>query len=109
MNKKINLIFNYYNVYKKYSNTKENDINLKLKDFIGSYCTKEDRISEKLKICYEFIKELFDDNQNNDKDNIKKILIKCKLSINKLYKIRGDNYNTLIKFIKKQIASEITK
>jgi hypothetical protein len=75
-----------------------------LKDFIGSYFPREDRISEKLKICYEFIKELSGDDKNNVKDNIKYIL-SSNLNI-----ASGNNFSVLkfylpIKFKNKNILN----
>lgn len=93
--KKVNHIYLYKNYYKKYLSEKEKNKDLKLKDFVGNDFDEETRIYEKLKICYTFINEF--------KKNIKDILIKCKISISKLYKIRNEDFDELINFINEKI------
>ncbi len=96
--KKVDLIYLYNNYYKKYLLEKEKNTELKLKDFIENDFNNDKRIFEKLKICYNFINGI--QKENEYQKDIRDILIKCKLSINKLYKVRGDDHIELIRFIK---------
>ncbi len=112
---KSKIIYNSYLLYKKYLETKKENNDLLFVDFISE--NKDiNRYSEKAKRCYEFFNELLNitkdikGHQIYSKINIiLDILAKCRLSLDKLYKIRNDNYNELINFLRPIIIKECQK
>lgn len=102
---KVELIQKNYCLYKLYlENKKENSKNSFIK-FLGQN-PDIDRYNEKAYRCYKLFNDLFEliknDKIEEDKKNniIIDILRKCRFSIDKLYKIRENNYEEFINFLK---------
>jgi hypothetical protein len=103
---KIFIIYNYYELYNEYLKEKKQNNKLKFVDFI-EYENKEiSRYTEKVHICYKFIKDILEFVkdvlscfENDKKIPLINVLSRCKLSINKLYKIRNKEYKELLDFL----------
>lgn len=113
--RKSKIIYNYYNLYNEYLKEKNKNQKLKFNEYI---CYKADdvrRYNEKVKRSYILFSDLLNvvkDIENYGKKGrgkeitIVNILGKCTLSIDKLYKLRNNNYNKLIEFLKPIIINE---
>lgn len=118
---KAELIVKYYELYYNYMKNKKNDEKLKFTDFIkyNNYTCDINRHTEKSRRSYEFIKELlgYVKDIRHEKlfekmiklNTLIKILSKCRLSVDKLYKIRKNDYNELIEFLNPLIVENIEK
>lgn len=109
---KSTIIYNNYLLYKKYLEAKKENKKLLFINFISE---KKDvnRYSEKAKRCYEFFDKLINivkdipSHEKNSKTNIIiDVLQQCRLSTDKLYKIRNNNYNELINFLEPIIINK---
>ncbi len=99
----------------------KNEEKIKFTDFIkyNNYTCDINRHTEKSKRSYEFVNELLEyvKDIRHEKlfekmiklNTLIKILSKCRLSVDKLYKIRKNNYNELIEFLKPLILENIEK
>lgn len=102
--KKANIIYIYYKLFKLYLDEKQKDEKLKFLEFIN-HKPIEKRYNEKVNICYKFIRDVLEKvkdiniNEEIKQNIIINILSNCRLSINKLYRIRGKEYIQLIDFI----------
>lgn len=102
--KKANIIYVYYKLFKLYLDEKQKNEKLKFLEFIN-HTPIEKRYNEKVNICYKFIRDILEKvkdiniNENIKRNIIINILSNCRLSINKLYRIRGKEYIQLIDFI----------
>lgn len=104
--KKIVIIYNYYELYNQYLKQKEKDNKLKFVDFI-EYDSKEiSRYTEKVHICYKFIKYILENikdipsiSENSTKLILIDLLAKSMLSIDKLYRLRDNEYKDLLDFL----------
>lgn len=115
---KAELIVKYYELYYNYM---KNEEKIKFTDFIkyNNYTCDINRHTEKSKRSYEFVNELLEyvKDIRHEKlfekmiklNTLIKILSKCRLSVDKLYKIRKNNYNELIEFLKPLILENIEK
>lgn len=110
---KSEIIYNYYKLYKKYLEAKNNDNKLSFSKFVDYNNKDTNRYNEKVMICYKFFNNLIDIVKDvpeyGDYSKINKlidIISKCRLSIDKLYKIRKDNYIELINFLSPIIIDE---
>lgn len=101
---KSEIIYENYELYKNYLMNKKIDNSITLIKFIGND-GNIDRYGEKVKRCYEFFNDIFEITKEipfggyGKIFTIIRILKQCRLSIDKLYKIRKDNYDELIKFL----------
>jgi cell division protein FtsB len=103
---KIIIIYNYYKLYNEYLKEKKNNIKLKFSNYIDDENNEVIRYKEKVIICYNFIKNLLEKVDNmpsffgEDKMfSLINLLSKCRLSINKLYKLRKNEYKNLLDFL----------
>jgi hypothetical protein len=110
---KAKIIYNYYKLYNEFVIRKKN--NLKFIEFI-KYKPIENRYIEKVKICYTFINNLLNiikDMPSSFEDSKEVVLInilsECRITINKLYRLRGKEYEDLIAFLSPIYTEELEK
>lgn len=104
---KVKIIYNYYELYKQYLIEKEKNSKLIFIQFVGYNTSDVASYNEKAKICYEFFDCLLNtaneivlsDTSLKYKNIIIDVLKKCKISINKLYNLRKENYNEMVEFL----------
>lgn len=113
---KSDLIYNYYEIYKIYLDKKNNNAKLYFEDFIKHNYKDNGLYVKKIEISYEFFSDLLNiaNNIKNRSESekiyiLKEILKKCRLSINKLYKIKENSYKELIDFLKPIILEKCKK
>lgn len=99
-------IYNHYMIYKKYLEAKEKYNKLTFLNFIEYNTEGIGRFTEKVKRCYIFfndllniIKDIPNYFESSNIDVLIDILKRCRLSVDKLYKIRGEDYKELIAFL----------
>lgn len=113
--RKSKIIYNYYDLYNEYLKEKQKNIKLKFNEFICYRADNVKRYNEKVKRSYMLFNDLlnivkdikdYGKKERGKEITIVNILGKCRLSIDKIYKLRNNNYNKLIKFLKPIIINE---
>lgn len=113
--RKSRIIYNYYDLYNEYLKEKQKNVELKFNEYICYRVDNIKRYNEKVKRCYmlfnnllNIVKDIKDygKKKRGKEITIVNILGKCSLSIDKIYKIRNNNYNKLIEFLKPIIINE---
>lgn len=103
---KIKNILEFYEIYEKYKDSIDKESSKSFYEYIdynNAYFSMKyfSNFYEKVKKCYNFVK-YFKEIELNDKDMIK-LLYKSNITYDKLYKIKGDDYEYLKLFFKERI------
>lgn len=103
---KIKNILEFYEIYEKYKDSIDKESSKSFYEYIdynNAYFSMKyfSNFYEKVKKCYNFVK-YFKEIELNDKDLIK-LLYKSNITYDKLYKIKGDDYEYLKTFFKERI------